>query len=116
MGSGICDCAFLRRLKNHLATRGICDCAFLRRLKNHLATRGICDCAFLRRLKNHLATRGICDCAFLALHGTCSHISNLGADVWRQGGVDFTGTLMVFTLKISGCAMDYQDGALPEDK
>ncbi|CAI5523770.1 unnamed protein product, partial [Closterium sp. Naga37s-1] len=47
---------------------------------------------------------------------TYCHISNLGADVWRQGGVDFTGTLMVFTLKISGCAMDYQDGALPEDK
>ncbi|CAI5466439.1 unnamed protein product [Closterium sp. Yama58-4] len=47
---------------------------------------------------------------------TYCHISNLGADVWRQGGVDFTGTLMVFTLKIAGCAMDYQDGALPEDK
>ncbi|GJP32594.1 hypothetical protein CLOM_g17211 [Closterium sp. NIES-68] len=47
---------------------------------------------------------------------TYCHISNLGADVWRQGGVDFTGTLMVFTLKIAGCAMDYQDGALRDDK
>ncbi|CAI5493253.1 unnamed protein product [Closterium sp. Naga37s-1] len=68
----------------------------------------------LKHLYSIAAGGALCWVAYGGLHG--NHISNLGADVWRQGGVDFTGTLMVFTLKISGCAMDYQDGALPEDK
>lgn len=43
------------------------------------------------------------------------HAANLSGAAWRKGGVDFTGTLMVLTLKLVSCAMDYQDGALPAD-
>lgn len=43
----------------------------------------------------------------------CSHVSNLSGDKWRGGGMDYTGTLMIITLKVISVAMDYQDGLLP---
>eukprot|EP00850_Spirogloea_muscicola_P006294 SM000029S10589 [mRNA] locus=s29:853943:857410:- [translate_table: standard] len=45
-----------------------------------------------------------------------SHVKMLSGQAWRQGGMDFTGSLMVLTLKVVSCAMDYQDGLLPADK
>lgn len=42
-----------------------------------------------------------------------SHVSNLSGDKWRGGGMDYTGTLMIITLKVISVAMDYQDGLLP---
>eukprot|EP00850_Spirogloea_muscicola_P016580 SM000135S27024 [mRNA] locus=s135:274725:278243:- [translate_table: standard] len=50
--------------------------------------------------------------AFLAY----CHVKMLSGQAWRQGGMDFTGSLMVLTLKVVSCAMDYQDGLLPADK
>ena len=43
----------------------------------------------------------------------CSHVANLSGDKWRGGGMDYTGTLMITTLKLTSVAMDYQDGLLP---
>ena len=32
---------------------------------------------------------------------------------WKEGNIDFTGTLMVFTLKLVATALDFSDGAKP---
>ncbi|GBG67101.1 hypothetical protein CBR_g78882 [Chara braunii] len=38
------------------------------------------------------------------------HVSFMSGDRWKDGGMDFTGALMVMTLKVTSCAMSYQDG------
>ncbi|CAI5487219.1 unnamed protein product [Closterium sp. Naga37s-1] len=38
------------------------------------------------------------------------HVTSLDASAWRRGDIDFTGTLMIVTLKLVGAAMDCQDG------
>lgn len=41
------------------------------------------------------------------------HVANLSGDSWRKGDMDFTGTLMIVTLKVTSVALDFQDGRLP---
>lgn len=40
------------------------------------------------------------------------HVANLSGDTWRKGNMDFTGTLMIVTLKVTSVALDYQDARL----
>ncbi|CAI5982120.1 unnamed protein product [Closterium sp. NIES-65] len=40
------------------------------------------------------------------------HATSLDASAWRRGDIDFTGTLMIVTLKLVGAAMDCQDGSM----
>lgn len=43
------------------------------------------------------------------------HVYYMSGDAWKQGGIDGTGALMVLTLKVISCAINYQDGLLKED-
>ncbi|KAG5588875.1 hypothetical protein H5410_039389 [Solanum commersonii] len=43
------------------------------------------------------------------------HVYYMSGDAWKEGGIDATGALMVVTLKISSCAINYQDGLLKEE-
>ncbi|CAI5483028.1 unnamed protein product [Closterium sp. Yama58-4] len=43
------------------------------------------------------------------------HATSLDASAWRRGDIDFTGTLMIVTLKLVGAAMDCQDGSQQPD-
>nr|GMD96024.1 lysophospholipid acyltransferase 1-like [Ipomoea batatas] len=44
-----------------------------------------------------------------------SHVYYMSGDAWKEGGIDSTGALMVITLKIISCVINYQDGLLKED-
>ncbi|CAI5530037.1 unnamed protein product, partial [Closterium sp. Naga37s-1] len=46
------------------------------------------------------------------MRGPTSHATSLDASAWRRGDIDFTGTLMIVTLKLVGAAMDCQDGSM----
>ena len=37
-------------------------------------------------------------------------------DRWKAGNIDITGLLMVLTLKVTACALNYQDAAAPLDR
>jgi lysophospholipid acyltransferase len=39
----------------------------------------------------------------------------MSGDAWKEGGIDATGALMVLTLKIISCAINYSDGMLKEE-
>lgn len=39
----------------------------------------------------------------------------MSGDAWKEGGIDATGALMVITLKIISCAINYNDGLLKEE-
>ncbi|KAG8071836.1 hypothetical protein GUJ93_ZPchr0006g45571 [Zizania palustris] len=39
----------------------------------------------------------------------------MSGDAWKEGGIDATGALMVLTLKIISCAINYSDGLLKEE-
>ncbi|MBA0598706.1 hypothetical protein Gorai_008453, partial [Gossypium raimondii] len=43
------------------------------------------------------------------------HVYYMSGDAWKQGGIDATGALMVLTLKVISCAMNYNDGLLKEE-
>ncbi|KAJ6347505.1 hypothetical protein OIU76_004055 [Salix suchowensis] len=44
------------------------------------------------------------------------HMYYMSGDAWKEGGIDATGALMVLTLKVISCAMNYNDGLLKEDE
>ncbi|GFQ03281.1 lysophospholipid acyltransferase 1 [Phtheirospermum japonicum] len=44
-----------------------------------------------------------------------SHVYYMSGDAWKEGGIDVTGALMVITLKIIWCVINYNDGLLKED-
>ncbi|TYG96979.1 hypothetical protein ES288_A10G000700v1 [Gossypium darwinii] len=44
-----------------------------------------------------------------------NHVYYMSGDAWKQGGIDATGALMVLTLKVISCAMNYNDGLLKEE-
>lgn len=39
----------------------------------------------------------------------------MSGDAWKEGGIDATGALMVLTLKVISCAINYNDGLLKEE-
>ncbi|XP_031098791.1 lysophospholipid acyltransferase 1-like [Ipomoea triloba] len=43
------------------------------------------------------------------------HVYYMSGDAWKEGGIDATGALMVITLKIISCVINYQDGLLNEE-
>ncbi|GFQ06831.1 lysophospholipid acyltransferase 1 [Phtheirospermum japonicum] len=43
------------------------------------------------------------------------HVYYMSGDAWKEGGIDATGALMVITLKIISCVINYNDGLLKED-
>ncbi|KAJ8538656.1 hypothetical protein K7X08_029952 [Anisodus acutangulus] len=43
------------------------------------------------------------------------HVYYMSGDAWKEGGIDATGALMVVTLKIISCVINYQDGLLEEE-
>ncbi|KAG8071846.1 hypothetical protein GUJ93_ZPchr0006g46281 [Zizania palustris] len=43
------------------------------------------------------------------------HVYYMSGDAWKEGGIDATGALMVLTLKIISCAINYSDGLLKEE-
>ncbi|KAL9666253.1 hypothetical protein QQ045_000579 [Rhodiola kirilowii] len=43
------------------------------------------------------------------------HVYYMSGDAWKEGGIDATGALMVLTLKVISCAMNYNDGILKEE-
>ncbi|XP_074592208.1 lysophospholipid acyltransferase 1-like [Curcuma longa] len=44
------------------------------------------------------------------------HVYYMSGDAWKEGGIDATGALMVLTLKVISCAMNYSDGLLKEER
>ncbi|XP_015965326.3 lysophospholipid acyltransferase 1-like [Arachis duranensis] len=44
------------------------------------------------------------------------HVYYMSGDVWKDGGIDDTGALMVLTLKIISCSFNYNDGLLKEEE
>lgn len=43
------------------------------------------------------------------------HVYYMSGDAWKEGGIDATGALMVLTLKVISCAINYNDGLLEEE-
>ncbi|XP_062146331.1 lysophospholipid acyltransferase 1-like [Alnus glutinosa] len=43
------------------------------------------------------------------------HMYYMSGDAWKEGGIDATGALMVLTLKVISCAINYNDGGLKEE-
>ncbi|KAG6467948.1 lysophospholipid acyltransferase 1-like [Zingiber officinale] len=44
------------------------------------------------------------------------HVYYMSGDAWKEGGIDATGALMVLTLKVISCAMNYSDGLVKEER
>ncbi|KAI3713383.1 hypothetical protein L1987_71960 [Smallanthus sonchifolius] len=42
------------------------------------------------------------------------HVYYMSGDLWKEGGIDATGSMMVITLKVISCAINYNDGLLKE--
>ncbi|KAG7015613.1 Lysophospholipid acyltransferase 1 [Cucurbita argyrosperma subsp. argyrosperma] len=42
------------------------------------------------------------------------HVYYMSGDAWKEGGIDATGALMVLTLKVISCSINYNDGLLKE--
>ncbi|KAJ0431192.1 putative 1-acylglycerophosphocholine O-acyltransferase [Helianthus annuus] len=42
------------------------------------------------------------------------HVYYMSGDLWKEGGIDATGSMMVITLKVISCAFNYNDGSLKE--
>lgn len=40
----------------------------------------------------------------------------MSGDAWKEGGIDATGALMVLTLKVISCAINYNDGLYDEER
>ncbi|KAF2297663.1 hypothetical protein GH714_002033 [Hevea brasiliensis] len=45
-----------------------------------------------------------------------SHVYYMSGDAWKEGGIDATGALMVLTLKVISCSINYNDGLLKEEE
>ncbi|KAL7609122.1 hypothetical protein Lser_V15G09822 [Lactuca serriola] len=43
------------------------------------------------------------------------HVYYMSGDAWKEGGIDATGSMMVITLKVISCAINYNDGLLKEE-
>ncbi|XP_061364210.1 lysophospholipid acyltransferase 1-like [Gastrolobium bilobum] len=43
------------------------------------------------------------------------HVYYMSGDAWKEGGIDATGALMVLTLKVISCSINYNDGLLKKD-
>ncbi|CAN8293957.1 unnamed protein product [Cochlearia groenlandica] len=43
------------------------------------------------------------------------HVFYMSGDAWKEGGIDSTGALMVLTLKVISCSINYNDGMLKEE-
>ncbi|CAN6481185.1 unnamed protein product [Victoria cruziana] len=43
------------------------------------------------------------------------HVHYMSGDAWKEGGIDTTGALMVLTLKVISCSINYNDGLLKEE-
>uniref|UniRef100_A0A2P2LLC7 1-acylglycerophosphocholine O-acyltransferase n=1 Tax=Rhizophora mucronata TaxID=61149 RepID=A0A2P2LLC7_RHIMU len=43
------------------------------------------------------------------------HVYYMSGDAWKEGGIDATGALMVLTLKVISCVINYNDGLLKEE-
>lgn len=43
------------------------------------------------------------------------HVYYMSGDAWKEGGIDATGALMVLTLKVISCSINYNDGILKEE-
>ncbi|KAL9438623.1 hypothetical protein AB3S75_024318 [Citrus x aurantiifolia] len=43
------------------------------------------------------------------------HVYYMSGDAWKEGGIDATGALMVLTLKVISCAINYNDGLVTEE-
>ncbi|CAM8934756.1 unnamed protein product [Rhodiola kirilowii] len=43
------------------------------------------------------------------------HMYYMSGDAWKEGGIDATGALMVLTLKVISCSINYNDGLLREE-
>ncbi|KAL8112407.1 hypothetical protein AgCh_019933 [Apium graveolens] len=43
------------------------------------------------------------------------HVYYMSGDAWKEGGIDATGALMVLTLKVISCAINYNDGLVKEE-
>nr|KAJ0216326.1 hypothetical protein LSAT_V11C300103790 [Lactuca sativa] len=44
-----------------------------------------------------------------------THVYYMSGDAWKEGGIDATGSMMVITLKVISCAINYNDGLLKEE-
>ena len=44
------------------------------------------------------------------------HATSSSGEAWKAGNIDITGLLMVLTLKVTACALNYQDAAAPIDR
>ena len=42
------------------------------------------------------------------------HATSASGEAWKAGNIDITGLLMVLTLKVTACALNYQDCLMPE--
>ncbi|KAL9251523.1 Lysophospholipid acyltransferase 1-like protein [Drosera capensis] len=43
------------------------------------------------------------------------HVYYMSGDAWKEGGIDATGALMVLTLKVISCSINFNDGLLKEE-
>ncbi|XP_024995507.1 lysophospholipid acyltransferase 1-like [Cynara cardunculus var. scolymus] len=43
------------------------------------------------------------------------HVYYMSGDAWKEGDIDATGALMVITLKVISCTINYNDGLLKEE-
>lgn len=44
------------------------------------------------------------------------HATSASGEAWKAGNIDITGLLMVLTLKVTACALNFQDSLLPESE
>lgn len=61
------------------------------------------------------------NCGSITFFGTFAfliacHVWYISGESWKEGGIDFTGALMILTLKVISVAIDYQDGQLSDEK
>lgn len=60
-------------------------------------------------------------CGYLVFVGSFGyliyyHATSASGEAWKAGNIDITGLLMVLTLKVTACALNYQDSLLPESE
>ncbi|KAL8141520.1 hypothetical protein V2J09_014552 [Rumex salicifolius] len=55
-------------------------------------------------------------CGIITFFAAFGHVYYMSGDAWKEGGIDATGALMVLTLKVISCSINYNDGLLKEDE
>ncbi|KAG7956715.1 hypothetical protein I3843_11G137100 [Carya illinoinensis] len=68
-------------------------------------------CACKHRIGHYFVDASEIDLAMTLLF----HVYYMSGDAWKEGGIDATGALMVLTLKVISCAINYNDGLLKEE-